>query len=272
MRGLRDPRLIFGGTVVVLLLALAALGPLVAPYPHGHRAPGRSLEGPSAEHPLGTDEDGKDMLSEIICGARISAVVGLATVAVSLSVGLLAGLVAGFKGGLADEVVMRLTEALLSFPGILLAILIIFVTRSPGTPAVVLALSATGWAGYARLARSLTLAARERDYVLSARATGASSTRMLAVHILPNIAGPIVVQATFGVAAAILAEASLSFLGLGPQDASSWGGLLEQGAVLFIKSPHIAVTAGLAILVTVLGTNLLGEHLRDRLDPRSERT
>ena len=159
----------------------------------------------------------------------------------------------------------------LAFPGILLAIFIVFLTRDPGLWAVILALSATGWAGYARLVRGQVLVLRERPHVEAARGLGASHVRILWVHVLPGLSGPLAVQATFGLAGAVLAEASLSFLGLGPQGVVSWGALLDQGTVLFLKTPWVAISAGMAIFATVLGVNLVGDALRDALDPHAQR-
>lgn len=260
-----------GGAIVVLVLAAAAFAPLLSPFSLAHRDDAALLTGPSPTHPLGTDEDGADVLTQLLHGARVAAGVGVLTVAVSLLLGLSAGLLAGYAGGWVDELLMRLTEVLLSFPGILLAILIIFVTQEPSIASVVVALSATGWAGYARLVRGQTLLVKEQEFVAAARCLGAGPIRIALRHILPNVLAPVIVQATFGVATAILAEASLSFLGLGPQGTPSWGAMLEQGAALFVKSPTLALAPGLAIVVTVMGVNLLGDALRDRLDPHAQR-
>jgi len=160
----------------------------------------------------------------------------------------------------------------MAFPGILLAILVIFVTQEPSLLAVIGALSLTGWSGYARLVRGQVLLEREKDYVEAARALGFGPARIITRHVLPNVFGPVIVQATFGVAGAILAEASLSFLGLGPQGQPSWGALLDQGASYFLLTPHLAIFPGVAIMITVLGINFLGDGLRDALDPRSQET
>ncbi len=258
---------IAGGLIVGALLLAALFAPLLSPHALTDRDDEALLAGPSLSHPLGTDEDGADVLSQLLHGARVAVLVGVFTVFVSLALGLTVGLIAGYAGGWTDELLMRLTELLLSFPGILLAILIIFVTQEPSTMSVVLALSVTGWAGYARLVRGQTLLVRQQEYVTAARCLGASAPRIVLRHVLPNVIAPVIVQATFGVAGAILAEASLSFLGLGPQGTPSWGAMLEQGAALFIKSPSLALAPGLAIVLTVMGINLLGDALRDRLDP-----
>jgi len=259
-----------GGTITALVLLTALAAPLLAPYSLADRDDSALLAPPSLVHPLGTDEDGADVLTQLLHGARVAVAVGVLTVAVSLALGLLAGLTAGYAGGWVDEILMRLTEVLLSFPGILLAILIIFVTQEPSTLSVVFALSATGWAGYARLVRAQALLVARHEFVTAARCLGAGPVRIAVRHILPNVLGPVIVQATFGVATAILAEASLSFLGLGPQGSPSWGAMLEQGAALFVKSPTLALAPGLAIVLTVMGVNLLGDALRDRLDPHAQ--
>ncbi len=189
--------------------------------------------------------------------------------AASTTIGITIGAIAGYMGGWVDEALMRLTEVLMSFPGVLLAILIIFITQEPSMVAVIGALSVSGWAGYARLVRGQVLSEREREYVEAARALGLHPARVLFGHVLPNVIAPVIVQATFGLAGAILAEASLSFLGLGPQDQPSWGALLDQGASFFLLTPHLAIVPGVAIMLTVLGVNFLGDGLRDALDPRT---
>ncbi len=256
-----------GFLVVLVLVSLVA--PLVAPLGPGERDLEALLEAPSREHPLGTDAEGRDLATQILHGGRTALLVGLSTVLLSLAIGLPLGLLSGWLGGTFDLILMGVVEIFFAFPGILLAMLLIFLTQSPSTGNVVVALSATGWAGYARLVRGQVLVERQRPYVTAARALGVGPMRLMGIHLLPNIASPVIVQATFGMAAAILAEASLSFLGLGPQDVPSWGGLLNQGAALFVSSPHVATTAGLAILATVLSINVLGDILRDHLDPTS---
>ena len=257
------------GLVIVGIVVLAALlGPLLAPYPVDYVDVTRQLEGPSLDHWLGTDENGADVLTLILYGARVAVIVGLSTVIICSTVGVTLGTISGYFGGWVDEVVMRVTEVLMAFPGILLAILIIFITQEPSMLAVIGALSVSGWAGYARLVRGQVLAERENDYVEAAKALGFPARRVMFRHVLPNTLAPVIVQATFGVAGAILAEAALSFLGLGPQDVPSWGGLLDQGASYFLLTAHLALFPGLAIMFTVLGINFLGDGLRDWLDPR----
>ncbi len=195
--------------------------------------------------------------------------VGLAVVGVSLLIGTLVGCVSGYAGGWVDEVVMRVVDVLLAFPGILLAIALAGVL-GPSLGNVVFALSVLGWVGFARLVRGEVLALKEREFVVASRALGAGPVRLTLRHILPNLAGPLAVQATFAVAATILAESSLSFLGLGPQDVITWGGMLSQGVDYLLFAPHLALFPGLAIMGTVLGINLLGDAVRDRLDPGRE--
>lgn len=261
---------ILGGVIVGGLVVVALLAPWIAPSPPGEMDLVHALEGPSAAHWLGTDEDGADLLSEIVYGARLAVTVGLSTVCVCMLVGVILGAVAGYYGGLVDDLIMRSVDVVMAFPGILLAILIIFVTQRPSVWTVVFALSVTGWASYARLVRGQVLSLRERDFILAARVVGVSGPRILATHVLPNVLAPVIVQATFGVAGAILAEASLSFLGLGPQGQPSWGALLDQGAHYFLLTHHLATFPGLAIMVTVVGINFVGDGLRDWLDPRSK--
>lgn len=251
----------------VLLVALFA--PWVAPYELGQIDVTRQLEAPSAAHWLGTDENGADVLTQIIFGTRVAVLVGLSTVVICASVGVSLGAVSGYFGGLVDEVIMRITEILMAFPGILLAILLIFITQKPSLLAVIGALSVSGWAGYARLVRGQVLTERERAYVEASQALGFPTRHILFREIIPNVMAPVIVQATFGVAGAVLAEAALSFLGLGPQDSPSWGALLDQGASYFLLTPHLAIFPGLAIMITVLSINFVGDGLRDILDPRA---
>ncbi|MCA9543322.1 MAG: ABC transporter permease [Myxococcales bacterium] len=264
----RFPWIVGGGLVAVVAVA-AVLAPWLAPYPPHQLDLVNDLAGPSAAHWLGTDENGADLLSQILFGARIAALVGVATVTLCAVVGVTLGAISGWFGGLVDEVMMRVIDVLMAFPGILLAILIIAITRSPSLWAVVGALSVTGWASYARLVRGQVLAARERPYVVAAQAMGAPAWWIIGRHLLPNVIAPVIVQATFGMAGAILAEAGLSFLGLGPDGVPSWGALLDQGARYFLVSGHLALFPGLALLATVMGINLLGDALRDRWDPRA---
>ena len=244
----------------------AVFAPLLAPCPFDALDLAGALSGPSLKHLLGQDELGRDILSRLLYGARVSISIGLLAVAVSATVGSLIGALAGYFGGALDSLVMRIVDVLMAFPGILLAIALTAV-MGPSYFNVVFALCALGWVGYARLVRGQVLSEREREYVVAAQALGLSRTRIALKHVLPNVLAPVFVQATFGLGAAILAEASLSFLGLGVQGYPSWGAMLDAGTGYLLEAPHLSTFPGLAILVAVMGFNFLGDGLRDRLDP-----
>lgn len=253
--------------VILLCLALGAVAaPLLSPAPPDRMDLAGGLEGPSLAHPLGQDRLGRDVLAGILHGARVSLAVGFIVVSLSLAVGASVGFAAGYLGGWVDEILMRLVDVLLSFPGILLAIAMTGVL-GPSLRNVILALCLLGWVGFARLVRGEVLRLKERDFVTAAKVIGAGPARIAFRHLLPNLVGPLAVQATFAVAGTVLAESSLSFLGLGPQDVPTWGGILSQGVDYLLFAPHLAIFPGLAILLTVLSINLLGDDLRDRLDP-----
>ena len=260
----------FGVAVAALLVLTALLAPWLAPASPEAIDLAADLAPPGGAHPLGAAENGVDVLSQVLYGARVSLVVSVFAVLLSAATGIALGGMAGYLGGLADEAVMRVVDVLLAFPGILLAIFITAV-MGPSLVNVVFALALTGWTGYARLVRAQILSLREREYVQAARALGARGGRILLRHLLPNAAGPILVQATFAIPGAILAEASLSFLGLGaPPGTPSWGALVDQGTQYLLVAPHVALFPGLAIALTVLGFNLLGDALRDAVDPRQK--
>ena len=263
-----SPLAYFGIVVLSIVGFVAIFAPWLAPYDLSHMDVTRQLEGPSADHWLGTDENGADLLTLVIYGTRVACMVGIAVVSICSTVGIVLGAVSGYFGGAVDEVIMRITDTLMAFPGILLAILIIFITQEPSLVAVIGALSVSGWAGYARLVRGQVLAVRDEAYVEAAIAMGYPAPRVLFRHVVPNTLAPVIIQATFGIAGAILAEAALSFLGLGPQDMPSWGAMLDQGASYFLLTPHLAIFPGLAIMFTVLSINFVGDGLRDVLDPR----
>lgn len=252
-------------------LVPAILAPWLAPFdPNGVDLVG-SLAPPGDGHWLGRDEQGADILSRLLYGARISLLVGVATVSVSALVGITVGLVAGYAGGWVEQGLMRLVDVLLAFPGLLLAIALVAVL-GPGLSNVVLALSVLGWTGYARLVRASVLTVKELDYIQASWAMGAGDIRVMARHILPNILAPVVVQASFGIAGAILSEASLSFLGLGvPEGVPSWGAMLAEGKNALLEAPHVSLFPGLAIMAVVMGFNLLGDALNDWLDPKRRR-
>ena len=257
------------GALVVLVTIFAALaGPWLTPYDPTAQELSRRLEGPSASHPFGLDELGRDILARIMSGARISLLVGLTVVSVSSLVGMFFGSLAGYFGGRVDDVISRVIDVLMAFPGILLAIALVAVL-GPSLTNVILALSVIGWVGYARLVRGQALRAREFEFVQAARALGANSGRIVITHILPTAFPAVVVQASLGMAGAIIAEASLSFLGLGVQPPTpSWGTMLDAGRSHLFDAPHLTIFPGLAIAVLVLGFNFLGDGLRDRIDPK----
>jgi peptide/nickel transport system permease protein len=263
--------LLFGGGICALLVALAAFAPFLAPDDPARIDLAARLAAPGPGHLLGLDSLGRDIFSRIVYGSRVSLYVGVVTVAVSVVIGTTVGAVAGYRGGWVDEITMRVVDVFLAFPGILLAIALTAVL-GPSLRNVVLALCVMGWVGYARIVRGQVLLARELAYVEAARAVGCSGTRVLARHILPNVIAPVVVEATFGMAGAIVAEAGLSFLGLGTQPPTpSWGAMLAEGRQFILLAPHLTIWPGLAILLTVLGINLLGDALRDRLDKTGAR-
>lgn len=274
MKGLREFLLRSGpgrwGLGLALLLVFIALAaPWIAPYdPTAQNLPARLL-GPSAAHWMGTDDLGRDILSRIFFGARVSMLVAVSVVAGAGALGLSIGALAGFIGGWFDHIVnVVLINAFLSFPGILLAIAFA-AFLGPGIGKVILALVITGWAGYARLARAQILQAKEMEYALAARSLGASPARILLRHLLPNILQPLLVQATIALAGAILAESTLSFLGLGVlAPMPSWGAMLNDARSHLFDAPHMVIFPALAVMAAVLAFNLLGDALRDWMDPR----
>jgi len=259
---------LIGVLILAAIIVLALLAPVVSTYRPLQTDLGGALRGPSAGHPFGQDRLGRDVFAQVAYGARASMVIAIAVVALTVIVGVAAGAAAGYLGGGVDVLTMRVVDIFLAFPGILLAIALAGVL-GPNLVNLVIALSVMGWVGYARLVRAQVLGLREREYVAAARAVGAGPWRVVARHILPNALSPVIVQATFSAAGVIIAESSLSFLGLGPQDVPTWGGLLAQGAAYLLYAPHIAFFPGLFIMLTVLALNLVGDTLRDALDPKS---
>jgi peptide/nickel transport system permease protein len=259
------------GVVLVAVFVLCALfAPWIAPQDPAHIDLPNRLQPPSKQHLCGTDELGRDILSRLIWGARISMFVGSSVVVCSLFLGLIIGSLAGYYGGRIDQFVnIVLMNAFLSFPGILIAIAFV-AFRGPGILNLVLALSLGGWVGYARLVRAQVLAVREREFVEAARGLGASDLRIILRHILPNIIQPVIVQAAIGMAGAILAEATMSFLGLGvPPPTASWGSMLNDARSHLFDAPHLALFPALTVMLAVLAFNFIGDALRDVLDPRS---
>jgi peptide/nickel transport system permease protein len=266
----RQPLAIIGLALLVLFVAMAAFASVAAPYdPAAIDLPHRLLA-PNHAHWFGTDELGRDIFSRILYGARISLAVAVSVVTLSLGLGLILGGLAGFYGGWVDTLVnVFVMNAFLALPGILLAIAFV-AFLGPGLLNLILALSIGGWVGYARLVRAQVLAVREREFVEAARALGASDLRIFFRHIVPNIVQPILVQAAIGMAGAVLAEATLSFLGLGvPPPAPSWGSMLNDARAHLFDAPHLVVFPALAVMGCVLSFNFLGDALRDYLDPRT---
>jgi peptide/nickel transport system permease protein len=265
-----NPLAAIGVVLVVIFVLCAIFAPWLAPQDPAHIDLPNRLDPPGVSQWCGTDELGRDICSRLIYGARISMLVGSCVVFASLSLGLIIGSVAGYYGGRIDRFInVVLMNAFLSFPGILLAIAFV-AFRGPGIFNLVIALSLGGWVGYARLVRAQVLAAREKEFVEAARALGASDLRVIVSHILPNIIQPVIVQAAIGMAAAILAEATMSFLGLGvPPPAASWGSMLNDARAHLFDSPHLVLFPAAAVMLAVLSFNFIGDALRDLLDPRS---
>jgi peptide/nickel transport system permease protein len=263
-----------GAVMIAIFIILGVIGPWIAPYDVGSKAIDldHKFEGASAAHWFGTDSNGRDALSQLLFGARRALVLSGIVVAITSVIGMLLGTVAGWFRGWVDEVVMRFVDMLLAFPGILLNIAIVATVANPGVGVVILALSANGWVGYARVARGQVLALREREFVTAAVALGASNTRVIGKHLLPNLMGPALIQMSFGLGGVILIEAALSFLGLGPQVDFTWGAMLDQARNFLWKGDWVktyALVPGLAITWVVIGANLLGDGLRDRFDPKN---
>ncbi len=264
----RHALLVLGGLIVGFMSLGAIFAPWLAPFDPNFINVDALLLPPSMDHFMGTDALGRDIFSRILYGGRVSLWVGFVAVGIATAIGLVLGLTAGYFGRFVDEIIMRGVDVMLCFPSFFL-ILAVIAFLEPSLTNIMIVIGLTGWMGVARLVRAETLTIRERDYVLAARAAGAGPGRIIFRHILPNAIAPVLVSATLGVAGAILTESSLSFLGLGvqPPDAS-WGNMLLEGKEVLGIAWWLSVFPGLAILFTVLGYNLLGESLRDLLDPR----
>jgi len=257
------------GLVIITALVVAAVfAPQLAPYDPTEQRLERMLQPPGGAHPLGTDDLGRDILSRILYGARVSLLVGVLSVGISLLAGVSLGLVAGYRGGWLDEVVMRVMDGLLAFPALVLA-LAITAALGPSLRNAMIAIGIVGIPGFARLVRGQVLSLRAEEYVQAARAAGLRDGRIVARHILPGTLAPIIVHASLRVAFAVLAEAGLSFLGLGTQPPTpSWGSMLNVGREYLEMAPWLSVAPGAAIFVTTLSFNFVGDALRDALDPR----
>jgi peptide/nickel transport system permease protein len=267
----RNQLALAGGVVVFLLTVAAILAPVIAPYDPGAYDVRQILLPPSSDHWLGTDQIGRDVLSRMLFGARISMAVGFVSVGIAVVVGTLIGTLAAYYGGRVDELLMRFVDLMLNFPRLFLLLTLIALLR-PSIWIIMAVIGLTGWMGLSRLVRSEILSLKEREFVLSAQALGALDRRIMFRHILPNALVPLLVSATLGVAGAILAESGLSFLGLGVQPPTpSWGNILIDGKANIEIAWWLSIFPGMAILITVLAYNLLGEGLRDALDPRLRR-
>jgi peptide/nickel transport system permease protein len=265
---------IVGFVLVTIFVLVAVFAPLIAledPRSGGDlsRLGGSCCPGPSAEHPFGIDQQGRDVFSRVVYGARYSLLIGVVSVAVGLSIGLVIGATAGYLGGWVDSVLMRLMDIMLSIPGLLLAIGIV-AALGPGVVQIMIAVGVTQIPIFARLLRGSILAVRESDYVLAARSVGVKRKSILGAHIIPNSLSPVIVQGTLALATAIIDVAGLGFLGLGPQDPSTpeWGTMLTDTTRYLQTAPHLALIPGIAIVISVLGFNLIGDGLREALDPR----
>jgi peptide/nickel transport system permease protein len=269
----RDPGAVAGAVVVLIVAVCAIFAPLIARTDPNLQNLGSTLVPPmwiaggSGSHPLGTDNLGRDLLARIIWGSRVSAIVGVCVVAIGGSIGVSAGLLAGYRRGWVDAVIARVTDVQLAFPLVLLAVAIVAVV-GPGLWTVIAAIGLTSWVQYVRVVRAETLSLRERDFIAAAEAAGATSPRILRRHLLPNVASVAIVLGTFEIARAVVLESSLSFLGLGvPPTTPSWGGMLADGRQYLDTAWWVALFPGLAIMIAVMGVNLLGDGLRDALDP-----
>jgi peptide/nickel transport system permease protein len=264
----RNQGAIVGGITFTLLVLAAILAPLIAPHDPIEIAAGAAMQPPSLTHPMGTDPMGRDILSRVIFGGRISLRLGLVSVGIAAVAGGLIGLVSGYYGGWLDNIAMRLIDMLLAFPGILLALIILY-SIGPGLTNAMIAVGISSIPQYARVIRGSTLSAREETYIDSAKAIGCGNLRIMVRHILPNVVGPLVVLATLSLASAVMSIAGLSFIGLGAEPPKSeWGVMLSTGRDYLRNAWWMSVFPGLAISITVLAVNLLGDGLRDALDPR----
>lgn len=258
-----------GIIIVFFLIIVALLTPLLSLTDPNLQKLSQQYESPSWQHPFGLGENGVDLLAQVLWGARLSLGVGLGSVLISSIIGLFLGTWAGYKGGYADLILMRVIDLIYAFPGILLVVALAAVL-GPSIQNMMIVMVATSWASYARLVRGMTLSLREREFVHAAVSGGASSLRIMTKHLWPNLLAPLLVQMTFGLGGAIMVESSLSFLGLGaPPGTPSWGQLLNQGREVLIEAKHLVIVPGVALTVTILGLNLLGDGLRDLLDPKT---
>jgi peptide/nickel transport system permease protein len=270
-RLLRSKSAIVGGTILLAIMIGALLAPLISPYDPIKTSQRTSLEAPSATHPMGTDRFGRDVLTRVLWGGRLSLPVGFVSVVIAAVIGVAFGLVAGFYGGWIDAVIMRCVDLLLAFPGILLALAIVAILGA-SLLNLMIAVGIASIPDYVRITRGTVLTLKEREFVLAARTIGARNLALLLRHILPNVLGPLIVLATLGMASAIITGSALSFLGLGIKPPTpEWGNMLSEGREFLQRAWWVAFFPGLAIMLTVFAINLLGDGLRDALDPRMRR-
>lgn len=263
----RNRLAVFGAGIVLALILIAVLAPLFAPYSPTLVALDAQFVPPSPQHPFGTDFFGRDILSRVIYGARISLVIGLVPTLMAMAFGTVVGVTGGFRGGWVDTVLMRLGDIVMAFPSLVLAMVITY-TLGASLFTLFIALSAVGWAGAARVVRAQTLSLKQRDFVTASRSIGVNETGIMFRHIIPNCLAPILILLTLGIPGAIMAEAGLSFLGVGAQPPTpSWGLMVNEGQTYLFSAPWASIFPGLAILVTVLAFNFVGDGLRDALDP-----
>jgi peptide/nickel transport system permease protein len=267
----RNPGAVFGLLVFLALVAMAVLAPVLAPYDPIAQGVGQPMESPSAAHWAGTDSFGRDILSRIIYGARVALVVGVVAVLLAMVVGVSLGLVSGYYGGVLDVVIMRVMDGLFAFPIIILAIAMMAVMGF-GVRNVIIAVAVGFIAPFARVTRGDVLAVKEEPYIEAARLAGVGSLAVIFRHVLPNVLAPIIVQGALRVSGAIITEAGLSFLGLGPPPPTpAWGRMIAEGQTFIVMAPHISTMPGIALMVAIVALNLLGDGLRDTLDPRMRR-
>ena len=263
-----DKPALFGLAIIILLIFVAVFADFISPYDPIAQDLQFRLQGPSWEHPFGMDEFGRDVLSRVIHGSRISLEVGVVVIVISLCIGTLLGALSGYLGGIADIIIMRVVDVFLAFPGLLLAIALTAVWGQ-SIINIMIALAVVGWPGFARVIRGQVLYIKGLDYIEASKAMGSSHAQILIGHVLPNSLAPIIVFATIGIGWAILAEAGLSFLGLGvSQPTPSWGSIIATGREFIFRAPHIITIPGIILASVILSFNLFGDGLRDALDPR----
>ena len=268
-KAVHNKSIVIGLIMVLIVILIAVFAPALTPFDLEEMDMGNALQVPGADHKFGTDQYGRDLMTRIFYGTRISLVVGFVSVFFSMMIGVFVGLLAGYYGGWVDNLIGRIIDVFLSFPVLLLSIALVAVMGGGGTVSVIASLCLVSWTQYARVVRSSVLVIREEEYVLAAKTFGASDMRIIFKYIIPNALAPIIVVATLGIGTAIVSEATLSFMGLGVQPPTpSWGYALSFGLRYMRTAPHMATISGLAIMFTVLGFNLLGNGIRDVTDPR----